>query len=156
MGTTRTRTAGKQLSGNSYLATESLGTVRTPSLWQWWDCVLPYWVHAVSGTIHCQVIASRRCSGDLPQPGSEIPCLVTFDGVTVGLAVSHQSSPWNISREPSWSSNEVRSSSCVHVVTPTSKVGVVLALNLRDESAKNVHLKNLALYGSQDCLMSTT
>jgi len=139
--TTCTRTAGMQLLGNSYLVTESLGTIRIPSLWQWWDHVLPYWVHApcfaVFGTIRCQVIASRRCSGDLTLGGSEIPCLVLFEGGAVGLAVSHPSSPWNIGREPSWSSNEVWSSSCVHVVTPTSKVGVVLGIEIKSRICKN-------------------
>ena len=32
------------------------------------------------GTIHCRVIAPRRYSGDLPQGGLEIPCMLTFEG----------------------------------------------------------------------------
>ena len=32
------------------------------------------------GTIHCQVIAPRCHSGDLPQGGLEIPCMLTFEG----------------------------------------------------------------------------
>ena len=155
VGTTCTRTAGMQLSGNSYLATESLGTVRTPSLWQWWDRVLPYWVHAVSGTIHCQVIASRRCSRDLPQGGSEIPCPVTFQGGAEGLAVSHKSSPWNISRDPSWSLNEVWSSSCAHVVTPTSEV--VLAIEVNSQSKTNPQkLRKLCTSKIWRCMVTKT
>ena len=32
------------------------------------------------GTIHCQVIAPRHYSGDLPQGGLKIPCMLTFEG----------------------------------------------------------------------------
>lgn len=32
------------------------------------------------GTIRCRVTASRRYSGDLPQGGLEIPCMLMFEG----------------------------------------------------------------------------
>lgn len=38
------------------------------------------------GTIHCRVIASRRYSGDLPQGGLEIPCMLTFEGSSKDVA----------------------------------------------------------------------
>ena len=38
------------------------------------------------GTITCRVTASRRYSGDLPQGGLEIPCLLTFKGTMKDIA----------------------------------------------------------------------
>ena len=39
-----------------------------------------------SGTITCRVTASRRYSGNLPQVGLEIPCLLTFKGTMKDIA----------------------------------------------------------------------
>ena len=38
------------------------------------------------GTLHCQVIASRGYSGDLPQGGLEILCMLTFEGSSKDVA----------------------------------------------------------------------
>ena len=40
----------------------------------------------LGGTITCRVTASRRYSGDLPQGGLEIPCLLTFKGTMKDIA----------------------------------------------------------------------
>ena len=38
------------------------------------------------GTLRCRVTASRRYSGDLPQGGLEIPCMLTFEGGAKDIA----------------------------------------------------------------------
>ena len=75
VGTTCTRTAWMQLSENSYLARESLGNVRTPSLWQWWDieCVLhvffAWWYNplTVSSDLQIKCEVHLVCQWSLPK-----------------------------------------------------------------------------------------
>ena len=58
------------------------------------------------GTICCRVTASRRYSGDLPQWGLEIPCMLTFEGGAKDIAKASKHVRYALSTSPETSTKE--------------------------------------------------